>query len=128
MSRRVLTPSPRPCSRRLRTFSPSFARSSATAGSTPDSRSMIFASTARGRSGRGVGGTAVLDHGQRPAELIGHVLNEARLAAAGRPFEQDRDLLVEGGLEQLYLVADGQIKRLALGGVLLDRVLAVNVL
>ena len=42
----------------------------------------------------------------------GHVLDEARFAAAGRALEQDRDLLLVGDLEEVHLVGDGQVEGL----------------
>ena len=46
---------------------------------------------------------------QRPPQAPGHVLDEARLAAAGRALEQDRQARGIGGLEDLDLVADGEV-------------------
>ncbi|KAH0533721.1 hypothetical protein FGG08_007584 [Glutinoglossum americanum] len=43
---------------------------------------------------------------QRPAETPRHVLDEARLAAAGRAFQQYRQPMGVGSLEQRALVAD----------------------
>ena len=42
----------------------------------------------------------------------GHVLDEAGLAAAGRALEEDGDLLLVGDLEEVDLVADGQVEGL----------------
>lgn len=39
-------------------------------------------------------------------EAPGHVLHEARLAAAGRAFQQDRQLVFVGGLEHHQFITD----------------------
>ena len=54
------------------------------------------------------------DRNQRAAEPPGHVLDEARLAAAGRALEHDRQAVPVGGLEQLDLAARGPIVRFGL--------------
>src|SRR5581483_5351911 len=64
----------------------------------------------------------LLDHRERPAKLIGHVLDKARLAAAGRTFEQHRNLLLEGGAEQFDLVTYADVIRLVLRRILFDGV------
>ena len=52
----------------------------------------------------------VTGHGdQRPLEVMGHGLDEAGLAAAGRPLEQDRQALAVRGLEHPLFVADRQV-------------------
>src|SRR5690606_7468097 len=49
------------------------------------------------------------DGDQRPAELPRHVLDEARLAAAGRPLEHDGETAGVALLEDHDLVAGGQV-------------------
>src|SRR3990172_6692222 len=66
----------------------------------------------------------VLDDGERTAQLPGHVLDEAGLAAASGTLEQHGDLLLEGRAEELDLVRDEQVERLPVRVVLLDSVLA----
>ena len=61
-----------------------------------------------------VGGRQVVvarDGDERPLEVVGHGLDEARLAAAGRALEHHRQALAEGRLEDLLLVADGHVVR-----------------
>jgi len=65
---------------------------------------------------------ALAHHGEWPAELVGHVLDEARLAAAGGALEQHRDFLLESGAEELLLITDLLVVRLLGGGVLLHGV------
>jgi len=45
-------------------------------------------------------------------ETPGHVLDEASLADAGRALEEDRDLLLVGGLEEFDLIGDREVVRL----------------
>jgi hypothetical protein len=49
---------------------------------------------------------------RRAAQAVGHVLDETRLAAAGRPLEQDRQPALVRRLEDADLVADRQEVRL----------------
>ena len=48
------------------------------------------------------------DRDQRALELPGHVLDEARLAAAGRPLEHDRHALGISRLKQAHFIADAR--------------------
>ena len=48
---------------------------------------------------------------ERPIEVVGHRLDEAGLAAAGRALEQDRQALPEGRLEDLLFVPDRHVVR-----------------
>ena len=61
-----------------------------------------------------IGGREVVvtcDGDERPTEVVGHRLDEAGLAATGRPLEQHRQTLTGGGLEDLLLVADRYVER-----------------
>jgi len=73
---------------------------------------------------RAVGGTT--HHRHRAAELVGHVLDEAGLAAAGRALEEHRYLLRVGGLEERYFVVQRLVVRLLRDEVLFHGVLAVS--
>jgi hypothetical protein len=56
----------------------------------------------------GGGEVVVAGHGvQRQAEARRHVRDEARLAAAGRALDQQRQAVLPGVLEDLHLVAGG---------------------
>ena len=55
----------------------------------------------------GGGEVVVAGHGdQRPAQIMGHRLDEAGLAASGRPLEHQGQTLPIGGFENGFLVAD----------------------
>ena len=61
-----------------------------------------------------IGGREVVvarDGDERPLEVIGHRLDEARLPAARRSLEHDRQALPEGRLEDLLLVSDRHVVR-----------------
>ena len=51
------------------------------------------------------------DGHERSAETPGHVLDEARLAAAGWTFEHHRQASAVAGLEDRHLVADREVVR-----------------
>ena len=59
------------------------------------------------------GGQVVVtgDRDQRPTEAPGHVLDETRLAATGRPLEHDGQAVRMAALEDRHLVAAGQVVR-----------------
>ena len=61
------------------------------------------------------------DGDQGQSQAVGHVLQEAGLAAAGGALEHDRHLERVRLLEQLDLVAGGAVVRLGLDAVVLDR-------
>ncbi len=58
----------------------------------------------------------------RPAELVGHVLDEAGLAGAGGAFQQHRDALGIGRLEELHFIRDREVVRLFVDRVFLHGV------
>ena len=60
------------------------------------------------------------------AESVGHMLNEAGLAAAGWAFQEDRQVIGVGDLKNLHLPAHGEIERLLAEDVLLDGVFVVS--
>ena len=64
-------------------------------------------------------------HRHGAAQLPGHILHKAGLAAAGRAFQQHRNVLVIGGGKEFQFVADGPVVRLAADQKLLDGVLFV---
>jgi hypothetical protein len=51
------------------------------------------------------------DGDERALELVGHRLDEARLAAAGRPLEQDRQPLLARAAQHVALVTDRAVVR-----------------
>ena len=51
------------------------------------------------------------DRDERPSEAPGHVLDETRLPAAGRPFQHDREAARVTGFEHRDFVGDGQVVR-----------------
>jgi hypothetical protein len=63
---------------------------------------------------------------EREAELIRHVLHEARLAASGGPFQQHRESTGKGGPKDLHFVADWQIKRFTLDSIFLNWQLSMH--
>ena len=61
-----------------------------------------------------IGGRQVVvagDGDERPVEVVGHRLDEARLPAARGSLEHDRHALPEGRLEDLLLVSDRHVVR-----------------
>jgi hypothetical protein len=60
------------------------------------------------------------DRDERAAQTPRHVLDEARLAAARRAFEHDRQTRGVRRLEQLHLAPDREVERLLPDDVLLD--------
>ena len=79
-----------------------------------------------GLLGAGAVAVSVAHDADGAAELVGHVLDEAGLAAAGRALEQDGDLLGVGRLEELDLVLYGLVEGLGGDDVFFDGVLAVG--
>src|SRR5262249_52463680 len=49
------------------------------------------------------------DGDERPLELVGHCLDEARLSAPRRALQQDRESLTERGAEHLLLIANRDV-------------------
>jgi hypothetical protein len=60
------------------------------------------------------------DRDERAAEAPRHVLDEARLAAAGRPLEHDGQARGVRRLEQLHLAPHREVERLLRDHVLFD--------
>ena len=69
---------------------------------------------------------APLHYSQGPPQLPGHVLDEAGLAAARGPLEEDRQLLAVGRLEKLGLVAHRLVVRLLSEHIFLYKVLLIQ--
>jgi hypothetical protein len=49
------------------------------------------------------------DRDQRAPEIVGHGFDEARLTAAGRAFQDQRQALAVGRLEHRLLIADRRV-------------------